>query len=194
MWRYFLLAGFLSVCGGLQAWDKKNPAAKKHTKKITKEYLKTLRPGDTITMDSVIIRYKRKDTGIALYKYKGALPQLYTQLGGYQKKAHISFQEMQRIIDSPLQIADKQNKKYKVVSYLFSYRKKDVYVDDETMRLKTHYEYISYYVLENPLPKKRVKNIKAEIKEGEEFWFEKIIVKDAEGHRYFAPDIYIKTQ
>lgn len=194
MRRYFFLAVFFSLCSSVWSRDKKNPVTPKRKKKITQEYLKNLRPGDTITMDSVIIRYKRKDTSIAVYKYKGALPQLYTRLGGYQKKVHISFQEMQRIIDSPLRIADKQNKSYTVVSYLFSYRKKDVYVDDETMRLKTHYEYISYYVLENPLPQKRVKNIKAEIREGEEFWFEKIIVKDAKGHRYFAPDIYIKTQ
>lgn len=149
--------------------------------------------GDTLTMDTVVIRYKakRKDTALRLGRYRGSLPSFQGQIGNWQQDS-IPATMMNKFIDSPLHITS-DGEEYRVIRYRFSYRKKDVYLDDQTMSVKTKYELISYYVYGSPLPDKHAKHIRGEVKGAEEFWFEEIMVANKQGEQFFAPNIHIKT-
>lgn len=149
--------------------------------------------GDTLTMDTLIIRYKskRKDTAILRGRYQGALPEFHGQLGNC-KLDSIPAKLMGQLIDSPLHIKSK-GEEYRVIRYRFSYRKKDVYLDDQTMSVKVSYELISYYVYGSPLPDKHAKHMRGAVQGAEEFWFEEIVVANKRGEQFFAPAIHIKT-
>lgn len=148
---------------------------------------------DTLAMDTVIIRYKakRKDTALRLGRYRGGMPKFRSRIGSWHQDS-MPADLMNKFIDSPLRIVS-DNQQYRVIRYRFSYRKKDVYLDDQTMSVKIKYELISYYVYGSPLPDKHAKHIRGEVKGAEEFWFEEIMVANKNGEQFLAPDIHIKT-
>lgn len=191
-----VLSGELRVCGSAYTQRRRNPVEDRlfDRKRSRANLLKNTPVGDTLSLDTVVVRYKRKDTTLRVYKYKGTIPHFISAIGHLRSPRAVYAKEMKSLIDSPLRVYDQNGNPYRVVTYLFSYRHKDVYLDDETMSLKTKYDYVSYYVFDNPLPQKRAQYIRDEIKDGEEFWFEKIIVTNQRGEQFFAPDIHIRIE
>ncbi len=147
---------------------------------------------DTLQIDTVVIVYKKKDTSLALKKYKGKILPITTSLGGYVSTT-VPAKTMQQLLDSALDFADEKGNNYKVLNYRFCYKKKDVFIEDETMVVKTRYDLFCLQLQETPMPLKYKKQIQTDVLSQEQFWFENIVVENTKGEKFLARDISLLT-
>jgi len=100
-------------------------------------------------------------------------------------------EEAVQLVALPLKIEDAQKEKYKIYNYQFAYRKKSAVENEETGKIQTTYTMVAGRFDHSPLPEVWVKNLQTTLTSGEELYFFDIIVEDAKGRKFNAPEIKI---
>lgn len=122
-------------------------------------------------------------------------PVVKSTLGKNGNNALITADEAKRIIGMPLLIADNSNTVYTIDSYQFLYKRKNVIEDEKTGKKATAFTTVSDLFKATPLPPVWVNNISGgHLQKDEELYFFDIVVKDAQGRKFFAPDLRLKIQ
>ncbi|RYY70791.1 MAG: hypothetical protein EOO13_05395 [Chitinophagaceae bacterium] len=119
---------------------------------------------------------------------------LTTVIGGYRDSATITVAEAERIIGEKIYIADSKKVAYTVSSYQLAYRKLGVTEDEQTGKVTPTYTLVSNLFKLSPLPPIWIKQIKEQIKSGDELWIFDVIAKDPQGRVMYAPDVKLKVK
>ncbi len=120
-------------------------------------------------------------------------PKAFAYLGKYKDSATISVAEGSELINAALKIVDAKNPAivYTLSSYQFAYKRVIVTEDEETGKARAASDMAASIFKVTPLPPIWKKTIQETLKKGEQFYFFDIIVKDAQGHLFFAPELKI---
>jgi hypothetical protein len=109
-------------------------------------------------------------------------------------KAVCSAEEGKQIIILPLRIVDDKNNSYAISSYQLAYRRLGVKEDETTGEVTPATDLVAQRFTETPITGIWLSSIIEQLKKGEELFFFDIIVKDAQGRGFFAPDLKITIQ
>jgi hypothetical protein len=118
-------------------------------------------------------------------------PKVKTYLGRCTDSISVTREEAKQLVGLPLRITDAKNVTYSVASYQFAYRKVAVTEDEATGKVLPTTSLVAEHFKTSPLPELWQENIKLTVKSGELFYFFDVIVKDAQGRFFFAPDLKI---
>jgi hypothetical protein len=121
-------------------------------------------------------------------------PKVKTAWGRCVDSIAIPKEEAVQLLSIPLRITDAQNKAYTIVSYQVAYTRITVTEDEATGKVLPSSEMVSDRFTTTPLPQLWQDNIKNRLKKGEHFYFFDVIVKDAQGRLFFAPDLKVHIQ
>lgn len=116
-------------------------------------------------------------------------PVLNISLGGMLDSSQITVADALKIIGLPLQINDTKKALYPVSSYQFMYIKKGVTEDEQNGKVTPITSNVSATFKQSPLSAIWIKTIYEQVKAGEELFFFDIIVKDAKGKLFYAPNL-----
>ena len=127
-----------------------------------------------------------KNKVITYQKFKA--PQVKTYWGNNSDSASIIIEEALQLLSIPLRIADDKKNIYSISTYQLLYRKLGIIgsEESETGKIIPTSSIVSQLFRITPLPEIWVKNISAELKSGEELYFFDVVVKDNQGHFFFA--------
>lgn len=126
---------------------------------------------------------------IPIAKFKP--PKVKTYWGRNSDSAWITKEEARQLIDLPIKISDAKNVSYTISSYQFMYRKNIVTEDEATGKVLPSTELKIDRFTASPLPPIWRENIKPALISGEMLYYFDIIVKDAQGRLFFAPELKI---
>jgi hypothetical protein len=121
-------------------------------------------------------------------------PKVKTYLGRCTDSISVTKDEAKQLVGLPLKISDAKNVIYSITSYQFAYKKVAVTEDEATGKVLPTTYLVADLFKTSPLPELWQQNIKATIKSGELFYFFDIIVKDTQGHLFFAPELKISIR
>lgn len=122
-------------------------------------------------------------------------PVVKTMLGSFSgADAHCTAEEGRQAVNLPLRVVDEKNNSYNITSYQFAYRRVGVKEDEETGEISPAKDMVSRRFTETPLPELWRSNVNETLKTGEELYFFDIIVRDAQGRLFFAPELKIDIQ
>lgn len=121
-------------------------------------------------------------------------PKVKTAWGRCVDSIRITREEAIQLISIPLRVTDMQNKAYTISSYQLAYTRVTVTEDETTGKVLPATEMVSDRFTATPLPQIWQDNIKARVKKGERFYFFDVIVKDAQGRLFFAPELKVYIQ
>jgi hypothetical protein len=121
-------------------------------------------------------------------------PKVKTYLGRCTDSIAVTREEAKQLVGLPLRITDAKNVTYSIVAYQFAYRKVAVTEDEATGKVLPTTSLVAEQFKTSPLPELWQENIKLTVKSGELFYFFDVIVKDAQGHLFFAPDLKISIR
>lgn len=121
-------------------------------------------------------------------------PKVKTAWGRCVDSIGITKEEAAQLLSIPLRITDAQNKAYTIASYQVAYTRVTVTEDEATGKVLPSTEMVSDRFTVTPLPELWQNNIKTRLKKGEKFYFFDVIVKDAQGRLFFAPDLKVQIQ
>ncbi len=128
---------------------------------------------------------------IPVQKFKP--PKVITYLGTYKDSVAVPLAVGVELINAALRIVDAQNPAvtYAISSYQFAYKRVGVTEDEETGKVSPMRDLVADVFKITPLPAIWKKNIQETLKKGEQFYFYDVIVKDAQGRLFFAPELKI---
>jgi hypothetical protein len=106
----------------------------------------------------------------------------------------ISVQEGKKIIALPLKVVDAKNNTYPISAYQFSYKRVGITEDDSTGKVSPQSDMVADRFRDTPLSNIWVSTIQDELHSGEELYFFDIVVKDAQGKMFFAPELRLVIQ
>ena len=122
-------------------------------------------------------------------------PKLMSSVGGYKDSVTVSVDAANDLITKPILVTDDKKVTYTIATYQFLYRKNGVIEDlpEEGGSGKTTptSTLVANRFKTTPLPDLWVKSIAADLEPGEELQYFDIVVRDAQGKLYFAPNIKI---
>jgi len=121
-------------------------------------------------------------------------PKVKTSWGKYTDSSTVSIEEAVELLSVPLTITDDKNTSYNISSYQFLYRKKGVTEDEQTGKVTPVTSIVTKSLRVTPLPEKLMNFIIEQLRRGEEFSFFDVLVKDAQGHIFFAPSLKVKIK
>jgi hypothetical protein len=158
-----------------------------------KNLLKTVLAATAILIVSVGIAQpvKPKPVVKTTPAQKFRAPKVKTYLGRCTDSTSVTREEAKQLVGLPLRITDAKNVTYSVASYQFAYKKVAVTEDEATGRVLPTTSLVAEHFKTSPLPELWQENIKISVKSGELFYFFDVIVKDAQGRFFFAPDLKI---
>lgn len=119
-------------------------------------------------------------------------PKLHTSIGT-QKDSVVTagVSEVTNLITLPLVVTDDKKNSYTVSSYQCIYKRKAVTEDEESGKVSPVTSIVVQRFTTTPLSEIWRKTISEQLKAGEEISFFDIVVKDAQNHLMFAPNIKI---
>jgi hypothetical protein len=126
---------------------------------------------------------------IPVQKFKP--PKVKTALGRCTDSIVVTKEEARQLIGLPLRISDAKNVTYAVSSYQFAYKSIAVTEDEASGKVLPTTAMVSDYFKTSPLPELWQENIKRTAASGDQFYFFDVIVKDAQGRLFFAPELKI---
>lgn len=120
-------------------------------------------------------------------------PKTFAYFGKYKDSATVSVAEGAELINAALKITDAQNPSvtYTLSSFQFAYKRVAVTEDEGSGKVTPTSDMVADIFKTPTLPAIWKKTINANLKKGEQFYFFDIIVKDAKGRLFFAPEIKI---
>jgi hypothetical protein len=121
-------------------------------------------------------------------------PKVKTQWGRCVDSIRIPREELVQLVAIPLRITDAQNKAYTIVTYQIGYTRITVTEDEATGKVLPSSELVSERFTTTPLPPLWQENLKRRVQKGERLYFFDVIVKDAQGRLFFAPDLKVYIQ
>lgn len=101
--------------------------------------------------------------------------------------------EIMKLLDSALVVRDEKNNKYPVVSFRFTYEKKEPYLNDTTGKPGFYTEYIGDDFTGNKLPAFWSTRIKETLERNEVLIFDNIIINYTGDKLYRAPQLRFKV-
>ncbi|HEU4555027.1 MAG TPA: hypothetical protein VFS25_19405 [Chitinophaga sp.] len=99
--------------------------------------------------------------------------------------------EVLKLLDSSLVVRDQQNHTYPVVSFDFTYEKKEPYLNDSTGQPGIYTEYTGDTFQSDKLPPLWTKHLKEVLQRDEVLYFDNIVIKYSEEKYYRAPQLKI---
>lgn len=121
-------------------------------------------------------------------------PKVKTFWGLQADSATISREEALQLLAAPIRIVGDKKAVYAITSYQFLYRKKGVTEDEETGKVSASQSISANLFRTTPLPELWQNIISEQLQSGEELYYFDVIVKDAQGRLFFAPDLKIKIK
>jgi len=121
-------------------------------------------------------------------------PKFKSTIDNYSDSAVISADAARHLIAQPIIVTDEKNITYKITSYQLVYKRVAVTEDEATGKASPTTSMVSNQFTATPLPDIWKNIIAEELQPGEEIYLFDIVVKDAQGKLFFAPDIKIKTK
>lgn len=121
-------------------------------------------------------------------------PKVKTYWGLQTDSAIVNRQEVLQMLAAPIRVTDDKKAVYTITSYQFLYRKKTVTEDEETGKISPAQSMVSSLFRVTPLPEIWRNTITEQLQSGEELHYFDVIVKDAQGRLFFAPDLKIKIK
>lgn len=118
-------------------------------------------------------------------------PVVKTLLGINQNGAQVTVDEANQLIGLPLKVVGAKNNIYPISSFRFLYRQKTIILNDQTGKKEVSFNIIADRFQTTPLPKVWIDNIKGRLQKDEQLYFFDIVVKDAKGREFFAPELKI---
>ncbi|PSL32122.1 hypothetical protein [Chitinophaga ginsengisoli] len=97
--------------------------------------------------------------------------------------------EIMKLLDSPLVVRDQKNNKYPVVSFDFTYERKEPYLNDTTGKPGFYTEFVGDSFKGDKLPSLWVERIKEMLERNEVFYFDNIIINYTGDKLYRAPKL-----
>jgi hypothetical protein len=97
--------------------------------------------------------------------------------------------EIMKLLDSPLVVRDQKNNKYPVVSFDFTYERKEPYINDTTGKPGFYTEFVGDSFKGDKLPTLWVERIKEMLERNEVFYFDNIIINYTGDKLYRAPKL-----
>lgn len=97
--------------------------------------------------------------------------------------------EIIKLLDSPLVVRDEKNNKYPVVSFQFTYERKEPYLNDTTGKPGFYSEFVGDDFKGDRLPAFWVERIKEMLERNEVFYFDNIIINYTGDKLYRAPKL-----
>jgi hypothetical protein len=97
--------------------------------------------------------------------------------------------ELIKLLDSPLVVRDEKNNKYPVVSFQFTYERREAYLNDTTGKPGFYTEFVGDDFKGDRLPAFWVERIKEMIDRNEVFYFDNIIINYTGDKLYRAPKL-----
>jgi len=129
---------------------------------------------------------------VPVQKYKA--PKLKASLGTRSDTSEVSVDEALQLIMLPIIVTDEKKNKYSVASYQCMYKRRAVTENEETGKVTPVYSVVAEVFKTTPLSEIWKKNITEQLRSGEELFFFDIVVKDAQGHLMFAPNLKLVIQ
>ena len=97
--------------------------------------------------------------------------------------------EIIKLLDSPLVVRDQKNNKYPVVSFDFTYERKEPYLNDTTGKPGVYTDFVGDSFKGDKLPSLWVERIKEMLERNEVFYFDNIIINYTGDKLYRAPKL-----
>lgn len=97
--------------------------------------------------------------------------------------------EISKLLDSPLVVRDEKNNKYPVVSFDFTYERKEPYLNDTTGKPGFYTEFVGDSFKGDRLPSLWVERIREMLERNEVFYFDNIIINYTGDKLYKAPKL-----
>ncbi|MCF6404753.1 hypothetical protein L3C95_17780 [Chitinophaga filiformis] len=97
--------------------------------------------------------------------------------------------EVMKLLDSPLVVRDDKNNKYPVVSFDFTYERKEPYLNDTTGKPGFYTDFVGDSFKGDRLPSFWVERIKEMLERNEVFYFDNIIINYTGDKLYRAPKL-----
>lgn len=97
--------------------------------------------------------------------------------------------EVMKLLDSPLVVRDDKNNKYPVVSFDFTYERREPYLNDTTGKPGFYTEFVGDSFKGDKLPPLWVERIKEMLERNEVFYFDNIIINYTGDKLYRAPKL-----
>jgi len=101
--------------------------------------------------------------------------------------------EILKLLDSAIVVRDEKNNKYPVVSFQFTYEKKETYLNDTTGKPSIYTEYVGDNFNADRLPAFWSTRIKESLTKGEVLYFDNIIIKYTGDKLYRVPKLQFKV-
>ncbi|SFE86901.1 hypothetical protein SAMN05518672_111105 [Chitinophaga sp. CF118] len=101
--------------------------------------------------------------------------------------------EILNLLDSSLVVRDEKNNKYPVVSFDFTYEKKETYLNDTTGKPGVYTEFVGDKFEGDKLPSFWSSRIKETLSKGEVLYFDNIIIKYTGDKLYRVPKLQFKV-
>jgi hypothetical protein len=133
-----------------------------------------------------------KSTKTPVKKFKS--PKVKTYWGLQTDSATISRVEALQLLAAPIRVVDEKKIVYRISSYQFLYRKKAVTEDEVTGKITPVQSISSQLFRTTPLPDLWRNIISEQLQSDEELYYFDIIVKDAQGRLFFAPELKVKIK
>ncbi len=119
---------------------------------------------------------------------------LKTSLGNYTDSLNLPVDEVTQLIGVPFKVTDDKKNVYALVTYQFIYKRQAVTESDDMEKVSPTTSMASARFSVTPLPEIWLNNIRQGLKPAEELFYFDIVVKDAQGKLYFAPNLKIITK
>jgi len=140
-----------------------------------------------------VAQQPKKPVNPPVIKYK--TPTVKTQLARFSGvAAACTADEGKQLITLPLIVTDDKKNSYPISSYQFAYTRIGVTEDEETGKTSPQTGMVADRFIATPLPAIWQSNIIEQLQKGEQLYFFDIIVKDKQGHLFFAPELKITIQ
>ena len=121
-------------------------------------------------------------------------PKVKTFLGTYSDTVLIDVEGAKAILAQPLTITDNNKVSYAISSYHFLYKRRIAAEDEQTGKTTPSTSIVAEVFKVTPLTDIWLNTIRDELIKGEELFFFDIVVRDAKGHLFFAPNLKIITR
>lgn len=123
-----------------------------------------------------------------------AKPKLKTSWGAYSDSATITVDEARNLASALIKVTDDKKVNYTVTTYQLAYRRFAVTEDETTGKVTPTSSLVAKQFAATPLSEVWIRQLNEQLRPGEELYLFDIVVKDAQGKLYFAPELKIKTK
>jgi len=136
-------------------------------------------------------RTTAKPASTAAQKVK---PKLRTSWGVYSDSATLTVDEARKLASALIKVTDDKKAIYTLATYQLAYRRLAVTEDENTGKVTPTTSLVAKQFAATPLPEIWIRQLNEQLRAGEELYLFDIVVKDAQGKLYFAPELKIRTK